>query len=222
MEVIFSFSCSTKAAGQGQGKSRKEALPLLLIEKVSTYDVLLPGPRKRARTAHLTRGRTQESPMPRTREADAIERAFAHAWIVDAMIPDEEREARMHAFRQWWGSFEIDAFKHALHEGNEADRLVALFALGYLAYEEAHELLVPFLVSAVRKERGARGRVLGAHQDERAFALRGQLLRDQLDPFSPTADEQKVMNMFFQAERREKDLYGGPAAWKRLVHPGLV
>src|SRR5260221_7206179 len=160
--------------------------------------------------------------MPRTREVDAIERAFFHAWIVDAMIPDEEREERIRAFRQWWGSFEIDAFKHALQEGNEADRLVALFALGYLAYEETHELLIPLLASAVRKERWASAMVLGDHQDERAFALLGQLLKDQLEPFSPTADEQKVRNMVLQAERRAKELYGTPAAWKRLVHPGLV
>lgn len=160
--------------------------------------------------------------MPRTREVDAIERAFFHAWIECDLIPDEEREERMRAFRQWWGSFEIDAFKHALHEGNEADRLVALFALGYLAYEETHELLIPFLASAVRKERWASAMVLGDHQDERAFALLGQLLTDQLEPFSPAADEQKVMNMVLQAERRAKELYGSPAAWKRLVHPGLV
>ncbi len=160
--------------------------------------------------------------MPRTREADAIERAFAHAWIVHDLIPDEEREARMHAFRQWWGSFEIDAFKHALQEGNEADRLVALFALGYLAYEETQALLVPFLASSVRKERWASAMVLGAHQDERAFALLGQLLTDHLEPFSPAAEENKVRNMVFQAERRAKELYGTPTAWERFVHPGLV
>jgi HEAT repeats len=160
--------------------------------------------------------------MPRIREADAIERAFSHAWIVDDLIPDEEREARMRAFQQWWGSFEIDAFKHTLQEGNEADRLVALFALGYLAYEETQDLLVPFLASPVRKERWASAMVLGEHQDERAFALLGQLLTDHLEPFSPAADEDKVRNMVYQAKRRVSELYGPSAPWERFVHPGLV
>src|SRR5258708_32645370 len=77
MEVIFSFSGSTKAAGQGQGESfLEESVPCLLIENVSTDGALLPGPRTRARHAHVTTGRTQESTMPRTREVDAIEQAF--------------------------------------------------------------------------------------------------------------------------------------------------
>src|SRR5260370_8626667 len=146
--------------------------------------MLFCGPPTKARHAHVTTGRTQESTMPRTREVDAIEQAFFRAWIVDDMIPDEEREARMRSFQQWWGSFEIDAFKHALHEGNEADRLVALFALGYLAYEETHELLIPFLASAVRKERWASAMVLGEHQTQRAFPLLAQRLTHQLHPFS--------------------------------------
>src|SRR5713226_6746566 len=160
--------------------------------------------------------------MARTRETDAIERAFSHAWIEHNMIPDEEQEARRRAFQEWWGSFEIEAFKRTLQEGNEADRLVALFALGYLAYEETHDLLLPFLTSAVRKERWASAMVLGAHQDERAFALLGHLLTDHLEPFSPPADEEKVRNMVFQAGDRARELYGSPAAWERFVHPGLV
>src|SRR5258708_1144366 len=93
--------------------------------------------------------------MPRTREvAEPIRRAFVDAWAV-YQLPDEEWEARIRTFEQYWGSFELDTFKHVLQEGNEADRLVALFALGYLAYEETKELLVPFLSSSVGKERWA-------------------------------------------------------------------
>jgi hypothetical protein len=160
--------------------------------------------------------------MPRTREADALERAFSHAWIVDDLIPDEEREARKRAFQQWWGSFEIEACKHALQEGNEGDRLVALFALGYLAYEGTQDLLDPFLASAVRRERWASAMVLGDNKDERAFVLLGQLLKDQLEPYSPASDELKAMNMVLQAEKQAREQYGSPAAWERFVHPGLV
>ena len=146
--------------------------------------------------------------MARTREIDEIERAFSHAWVEHDMIPDEEQEARRRAFQEWWGSFEVDAFKRVLQEGNEADRLVALFALGYLAYEETHDLLVPFLTSAVRKERWASAMALGAHQDERAFALLGHLLTDQLEPFSPPAEEEKVTNRVWQTQRQVRELYG--------------
>src|SRR5258708_12819170 len=120
MEAIFSFSCSTKAAGQGQGEDlREESVPLLLIEKVSTTSALLLGSRTRARHARGTTGRTKESTMPRTREVDAIEQAFSHAWIVDDMIPDEEREERMLSFQQWVRSFETHPFKHAFHHRHQ-------------------------------------------------------------------------------------------------------
>src|SRR5260221_227126 len=222
MEVTFPLSYSTRA-GQGQDESLlEESVSSPLDREGFNIRCSFAWTTKKARKAQVTTGRTKENTMPRTREVDAIEQAFSHAWIVDAMIPDEEREERMRAFRQWWGSFEIDAFKHALQEGNEADRLVALFALGYLAYEETQALLVRFTASSVRKERWASAMVLGAHQDERAFALLGQLLTDHLEPFSPAAEENKVKNMVSQAERRARELYGTPTAWERFVHPGLV
>src|SRR5258708_25865954 len=219
MEVTFPLSYSTRA-GQGQDESLlEESVSSPLDREGFNIRCSFAWTTKKARKAQVTTGRTKENTMPRTREVDAMEQACSNAWIVDAMIPDEEREERMRAFRQWWGSFEIDAFKHALQEGNEADRLVALFALGYLAYEETQALLVPFLASSVRKERWASAMVLGAHQDDRAFALLGQLLTDQLEPFSPAAEEQKVMNMVLQAERRAKELCGEPPPRERLCPP---
>src|SRR5258707_12999235 len=220
MEVTFPLSYSTRA-GQGQDESLlEESVSSPLDREGFNIRCSFAWTTKKARKAQVTTGRTKESTMPRTREGDAIERAFFHAWIEHDLIPDEGGEERLRAFRQWWGSFEIDAFKHALQEGNEADRLVALFALGYLAYEETHELLIPFLASAVRKERWASAMVLGAHQDERAFALLGQLLTDKLEPFSPAAGEQKVMNMVLQAESRAKETQVRPPVWGRAVSYG--
>lgn len=157
-----------------------------------------------------------------TRESDAIEQAFSHAWIVEDQIPVEERGARMHSFREWWGGFEMEAFERALHEGNEEDRLVALFALGYLAFDETHDLLFPFLSSSIQKERWASAIVLGTHQDERAFALLGALLLDHLEPYSPPTDEQKISQSVFQARNQTREQYGSSAVWERFVHPGLV
>lgn len=84
-----------------------------------------------------------------------------------------KREERIRAFEQRCDGFEVDAFKHALHEGNEADRLVALFAPGRFTHEEIKGLLEPFLHSPIRKERWASAMVLGDQRDERAFALLG-------------------------------------------------
>src|SRR5579875_2742925 len=129
--------------------------------------------------------------MPRIRRTDLIEQAFFEARIEYDQMPDEEMKERMNAFEQQWGGFEIDAFRHALQEGDEADRLVALFALNRFAHEETKELLVPFLHSPIRKERWASAMVLGDQRDERAFAVLGALLTEHME-YVPPASEQEV------------------------------
>lgn len=138
------------------------------------------------------------------------------------MIPDEEWEGRMRAFQQYWGSFDLDTFKRVLQEGNEADRLVALFAPGYLAYEETRELLAPFLSSPVGKERWASAIVLGERKDERGFAVLGELLVENLAYFSQSSDEQKIRDVVDSARKQAREHDGSYGSWERFVYPGLV
>jgi len=160
--------------------------------------------------------------MSNTNDAYLIKRAFLHAWIEYNQLPDEEMEERIRSFEQWWGGLDIDAMKRALQEGNEEDRLVALFMLGYLAYDETKELLAPFLASPVRKERWASAIIFGSYQDERAFALVGELLIEHLEPFSPPIDENKIRHLVFEVQERARALYGSLKVWERFAHPGLV
>jgi hypothetical protein len=160
--------------------------------------------------------------MSDTSDAYLIKQAFLHAWIVEDQIPDEEMEERMRSFEQWWGGLDIEALKRALQEGNEEDKLVALFALGYLAYHQTQELLAPFLTSPVRKERWASAIIFGSYQDERAFALLRELLIEHLEAFSPPVDEHKIRHLVSEAQERARALYSSPATWERLAHPGLV
>lgn len=154
--------------------------------------------------------------MPRTRRTDLLEQAFFEARIEYDQMPDEEMKECINAFEQRWGGFEIDAFTHALYEGNEADRLVALFALGRFAHEETKELLVPFLHSPIRKERWASAMVLGDQRDERAFALLGQLLVENMEYVPPSAEED-IDSIVFHAMDQAREQFGTPIAWERLV-----
>ena len=158
--------------------------------------------------------------MSDTSNSRLVKYAFIYAWPEFDQIPDEEMEGHLRSFEQWWGGLDTEAFKRALHEGNEQDRLVALFALGSLAYEETKEVLAPFLASPVRKERWASALGFGEHQDERA--LLGHLLTDHLEPYSPLADDHKITQLECEARERARTLYNSPAAWERFAYPGLV
>ncbi len=159
--------------------------------------------------------------MPRPIWPDAIQRAFFDAWIENANMPDEEREKRIDTFEHRWGGLDTDAFKQALQEGYEAERLCALFALGYLAPAAVEELLVPFLHSPVRKERWASAITLGEHKDERAFTPLQNLLVEKMGYHPPPADE-NLMNIVFKAMRQARERFGSLTGWERLVDPTLV
>jgi hypothetical protein len=159
--------------------------------------------------------------MPRIRRTDLIEQAFFEARIEHDQMPDEEMKERMNAFEQQWGGFEIDAFRHALQEGDEADRLVALFALNRFADEETKELLVPFLHSPIRKERWASAMVLGDQRDERAFAMLGALLTEHME-YVPPASEQEVRERVWRAIEQAREHYGTPSAWQQFLEPDMV
>lgn len=139
--------------------------------------------------------------MPISPRPDPVAEAFFDAWIDAADMPDEIREERIAAFRTRWGTLERDAFERALQEGDENDRLCALFALGYLAPAGVEDLLVPFLHSAVRKERWASAIVLGKGKDERAFPFLLALLLEEME-YVPTQNDRDVERIEDDARKR--------------------
>ncbi len=162
--------------------------------------------------------------MPKIKGINPIEQAFFDAWIEYAESPDEEQEQRINTFEQQWGGLDIDAFKHALQEGNTSDRLVAIFAIGNLAYANTKELLIPFLSSSIRKERWASAIVLGEQKDEQVFALLGQLLMEKMEYFPPFTEEeiQNARNVIFQTIEHKRGASNIPITWEHHVHPSFV
>lgn len=129
--------------------------------------------------------------MPRPKWSDPIERAFFDAWIDEAEMPDEMRDQRIETLRKRWGALDSDAFQRGLQEGEAADRLCALFALGYLAPTGVEDLLVPFLSSSVRKERWASAIALGENKDERALSFLQACLLEQME-YNPSQSDREV------------------------------
>lgn len=72
--------------------------------------------------------------------------------------------------------------QRAVAEGDEEDRVFALFLLGSLATPKARDLLISFLESPYRKERWASVISLGRLKDERVFALLQTLLLEGFFP----------------------------------------
>jgi hypothetical protein len=158
--------------------------------------------------------------MPRPIWPDPIEHAFFDAWIDEAEMPDEMREERREAFTKHWGRLESGVFKRVLQEGDEADRLCALFALGYLAPAGAGNLLAPFLHSPVRKERWASAIVLGEGKDERAFPVLQELLLEHMAYFPPHGDQYANRAAFIVMLEVKERL--SQSDWKQVVDPTQV
>ncbi|HEU5230535.1 MAG TPA: hypothetical protein VFU49_22125 [Ktedonobacteraceae bacterium] len=157
--------------------------------------------------------------MPRPRwSADPVQRAFFEAWIDEADMPDEIREERIEAFRTRWGTLERDAFKRALQEGDEDDRLCALFALGYFAPAGVEGLLVPFLHSPVRKERWASAIVLGEGRDERAFPFLLALLLEEME-YVPTQADQYMESIEADDWKRVLEINFISLFWEHMKDP---
>src|SRR5437016_4529671 len=96
----------------------------------------------------------KEKSMFQTDWPKNIRRAFFETWVQDEGI-QQKVEERISAFAQKWGGIEVEAFKRALQNGQEWERIWALFALGYLTPTEGRELLLPFIDSPRSKERWA-------------------------------------------------------------------
>lgn len=87
--------------------------------------------------------------------------------------------ATLDHFARRWGGFNADAFQRALN-GEENDRLFALFALGYLAPPPMAEIVIPFLDSSLSKERWASTITLGRWKQENILPALIQLLQEDL------------------------------------------
>lgn len=92
-------------------------------------------------------------------------------------------EKALRDFEKRWGGFEEAIFLRVLHEGKRADRLVAIFAIGYNpAMPQATDLLLPFLSSPDLLERCATACMFALRRDERAFpTLEEDLLHAELE-----------------------------------------
>lgn len=81
--------------------------------------------------------------------------------------PDYIVEA-MEAFRVRWGGLETETFLHVLQAGTGADRLLAMFAIGYGDEAQAADVLAPLLESSDLLEQCAATYLLAKRHDPRA------------------------------------------------------
>ncbi|MBO0783793.1 MAG: HEAT repeat domain-containing protein [Ktedonobacteraceae bacterium] len=105
-------------------------------------------------------------------------------------------EDMVKAFQERWGDFAPETLRRALEHPTEPHvlwgwdfKVLALFALGYLAPAGIEEILTPFLQAEKRKERWATAIALGRLRDERVFPLLQELLVDGLSDALPTEDQ---------------------------------
>jgi hypothetical protein len=162
----------------------------------------------------------KEMSMPELNWSETIQHAFFDAWAGPEM-PDEEIQEIVEAFTRRWGGLEANAFAQALQEGNETDRIWALFALSRLAPLGVEERFVPFLHSLVRKERWASAIALGRKRDERAFAALRELLVEEMEFHPPHADKNLAWTVAEAAEEAG-ERFGNRADWDRLVEPAFL
>lgn len=127
--------------------------------------------------------------------ADTVDRAFECVYWEGA--GDEQVEL----FASHWGGLDLDHFRRALEEGAGEEQVLAIFALGLTATEEAANLLAPFLFQAPRRQRWASAICLGLMKDPRAFPALESLLLDGLDEEGyPRAYQQEDWTQLFELD----------------------
>jgi len=94
--------------------------------------------------------------------------------------------ATLEHFARRWGGVHAEAFQRAL-QGNDDDRLFALFAPGYLAPSPMTASVLPFLDSSLPKERWASTITLGRWKQEEVLPALITLLQEGL-VFTPPVD----------------------------------
>ena len=112
----------------------------------------------------------QELPMV----PDYVHRAFEDVYMADA------NQEKYEAFASSWKGLDAATFRHIIEVGEGKDKVVAIFALGYMATPQAREAMVLLLHSPVQQERWASALCLGAMQDERALPYLQQMLVEGL------------------------------------------
>lgn len=94
-------------------------------------------------------------------------------------------ECDIEAFASRWGGLHTAIFERVLAEGQGEDKVLAIFAIGYLETPWAQERMWSFVESPQRKERWASAICLGAMHDERAIPSLQRILLEGLDPEEP-------------------------------------
>ena len=129
---------------------------------------------------------------------DYIIKAFEAIYGASA---DEEK---VEAFASRWKGITRETFRHVLSAGQGEDKVLAIFALGWMATPEDQEALFPFLHSPVQKERWATALCLGAMKDERALPYLQIMLLEglSLDPQTwPRTPEEHWEEQWYDAHR---------------------
>ncbi len=127
---------------------------------------------------------------------------------------DEEAEIYLSAFIAGWESYDLPSLLRALQEGEEFDRLFALWALAATHTPEARDALLLLLESTHPLERWASALALAKeYHDKRALPMLGRMLSEMLPP-STDKHQLALLNMEYHAS----DYY---FLWRREI-PDLL
>lgn len=118
---------------------------------------------------------------------DYVYRAFAQVYYGGGF------ERKIEAFEQRWGGLDSEAFERVIREGTGEDKVIAIFALGYINPPHVCDLLAPLLQSPVQMERWASAIVLGDARDERALPVLHTILqKEALFPPGERLDDERM------------------------------
>lgn len=94
----------------------------------------------------------------------------------------EDYATNIEAFANRWGGLEIEVFVRTLKEGHGQDKILAIFAIGFMSNTWARELLIPFLKSTQPMERWASALCLGKMKEEQAVPILINMLTEFFPP----------------------------------------
>jgi hypothetical protein len=123
---------------------------------------------------------TSRYPLPALRaflSVDLDERSAEELDQSPPRYPDCIAE-EMQAFRVRWGGLETETFLHVLQAGFGANRLLAMFAVGFSEDAQAADVLAPLLESSELLERCAATYLLALRHDPRAVPHYETYLRE--------------------------------------------
>src|SRR5260370_10498793 len=94
----------------------------------------------------------------------------------------EDDASRIEAFARRWGGLELEAFIRALHEGEDEDKVLAIWALGYEPAAWVREYLLPFLRSTEPMEGWSRAFGLEKMREPQALPVLLRMLTELFPP----------------------------------------